>query len=145
MHNKFIPFSWTICASSKTKGMNFTMPFPYYIDDINKRASEDPLAFARECEAIYNRKVMETAAGIAERSEFSSVVFLSGPSGSGKTTTALKICDALRFVGINAITVSLDNYYVKLRNETNKVARFFPKLLAKPFIYYYRKHKIIKE
>jgi len=94
------------------------MPYPYSIETINKRATDDPEGFARECEAIYNRKVMEAAASIAERSALSSVVFLSGPSGSGKTTTAHKICGALEYLDIMAHTVSLDKYYVTLDPET---------------------------
>ena len=93
------------------------MPYPYNIETINKRAVEDPKGFALECEAIYNRKVMEAAAGISERSEQSRVVFLSGPSGSGKTTTALKICDAIKNLGIYAHTISMDMYFLASDRE----------------------------
>ena len=88
------------------------MPYPYNIKTINERAAGDPKGFALECEAIYSRKVMEAAAGIAERAEISRVVFLSGPSGSGKTTTALKICDAIKNLGIYAHTISMDMYFL---------------------------------
>jgi len=88
------------------------MPYPYNRDEINKRSAENPREFAIECEAIYNRKVMEAAAGIHERAQQSRVVFLSGPSGSGKTTTALKICDAIKDLGIYAHTVSMDMYFL---------------------------------
>jgi len=93
------------------------MPYPYNIETINRRAAEDPKGFALECEAIYNRKVMEAAAGISERSELSRVVFLSGPSGSGKTTTALKICDAIKNLGIYAHTISMDMYFLASDRE----------------------------
>ena len=89
------------------------MPYPYSIEEINKRANTNPLAFSQECEAIYTRKVMEAAGMIKERSEINNVVFLSGPSGSGKTTTALKTCSALENLGIHATTVSLDKYYIR--------------------------------
>lgn len=97
------------------------MPYPYNIDRINKRAAEDPAGFARECEAIFNRKVEESAAMMAERAALngSHVVFLSGPSGSGKTTTAQKICDALERLGIRAQTISLDRYYTTPNKETS--------------------------
>jgi len=97
------------------------MPYPYNIDKINRRAFDDPVGFARECEAIFNRKVEETAATIAERAEAARchVVFLSGPSGSGKTTTAQKICDALEGIGTHAITISLDKYYMSPNPETS--------------------------
>jgi len=93
------------------------MPYPYDIETINKRVSEDQKGFALECEAIYNRKVMEAAAGIHERAELSRVVFLSGPSGSGKTTTALKICDAIKNLGIHAHTISMDMYFLTSDRE----------------------------
>ena len=94
------------------------MPYPYYIEEINRRAAGDPEGFARECEAIFNRKVEEVAATISERSTVSRVVFLSGPSGSGKTTTAKKICDALEGIGVHAHTVSMDKYYITQDPET---------------------------
>jgi len=93
------------------------MPYPYDIVEINKRAAEDPEGFAYECEAIYNRKVMEAAASISERAQISRVVFLSGPSGSGKTTTAQKICDAIKKLGIYAHTVSMDMYFLASDRE----------------------------
>lgn len=88
------------------------MPYPYDINEINARAKSDAKGYAGECEAIYNRKVMETAAGICERTALSNVVFLSGPSGSGKTTTAQKICDAINKLGTHAYTISLDKYFL---------------------------------
>jgi uridine kinase len=94
------------------------MPYPYKLETINERAAKDPQGFARECEAIFNRKVAETAALIAERSHASRVVFLSGPSGSGKTTTAQKLCDALDGLGVGAETVSIDKYYMPINPDT---------------------------
>jgi len=97
------------------------MPYPYYIDIVNKKAAEDPEGFSRECEAVFNRKVAETAAMIAEQTEAagSHVVLLSGPSGSGKTTTAQKIRDALNRIGVHAHTISLDKYFVTPDPETS--------------------------
>jgi len=94
------------------------MPYPYDIDEINERAAREPENFARESEAIFNRKMQEAAAAIAERSETSRVVLLSGPSGSGKTTTAKKICDALEGIGVRAHTISMDKYYISLDPDT---------------------------
>ena len=96
------------------------MPYPYNIENINKRAKSDPMGFACECEAIFNRKVAEVAASIAEKSflKKSRVVMLSGPSGSGKTTTAKKICDALMWRGIKAHSISLDKYYLPVDPES---------------------------
>ena len=95
------------------------MPYPYNLDNINSRAKKDPIGFACECEAIFNRKVAEVAAAIVERSLAvnSRVVLLSGPSGSCKTTTAKKICDALMWQGVKAHSVSLDKYYLPIDPE----------------------------
>ena len=97
------------------------MPYPYSIENINKRAKEDPLMFARECEAIYSRKAAETAAVIMERAAAmdSHIVFLSGPSGSGKTTTAKKVCAALEGLGIRAVAVSMDKYFTSPDPDTS--------------------------
>ena len=35
------------------------LPYPYNIENINKRAKSDPIGFACECEAIFNRKMAE--------------------------------------------------------------------------------------
>ena len=96
------------------------MPYPYNIERINKRAMADPKGFASECEAIFNRKVAEVAATVAEMTSATGthVVLLSGPSGSGKTTTAKKICEFLETLGIRAHSVSLDKYYVRLTPES---------------------------
>ena len=94
------------------------MPYPYDLENINKRAAGDPESFAQECEAIFNRKVDEVAATITEHIAESRVVFLSGPSGSGKTTTANKICDALEGIGVHAHTISMDKYYIAHSPET---------------------------
>jgi len=95
------------------------MPYPYDITTINRRAAGDPENFARECEAIFSRKVEEVAATISERIEVSRVVFLSGPSGSGKTTTANRICDALERIGVHAHSISMDKYFKALEPETS--------------------------
>jgi len=95
------------------------MPYPYDIKEINKRALGDPQGFAEECEAIYNRKVNEAAAAMFERIPVCNVILLSGPSGSGKTTTAQKICDAIKKMGIYAHTVSMDRYYLSRDPETS--------------------------
>ena len=96
------------------------MPYPYNIENINKRAKNDPVEFAYECEAIFNRKVAEVAATIEEQTAAANnrVILLSGPSGSGKTTTAKKICEALEGRGIKAYSISLDKYYLPVDYET---------------------------
>ena len=50
--------------------------------------------------------------------EESPIVLLSGPSGSGKTTTAMKVERELERRGVNAHTVSMDNYFKTLNRRT---------------------------
>ena len=45
-------------------------------------------------------------------------MLLSGPSGSGKTTTAMKVERELERRGVNAHTVSMDNYFKTLNRRT---------------------------
>ncbi|MDR1589012.1 MAG: nucleoside kinase [Oscillospiraceae bacterium] len=90
----------------------------YDLSVINRKARENPEAFARECESEYRGR-LETAVGlIRENISRSPIVLLSGPSGSGKTTTAKRISDELGRAGIMAHTVSLDNYFLAVNPET---------------------------
>ena len=43
---------------------------------------------------------------------------LLGPNGSGKTTTAMKVERELERRGVNAHTVSMDNYFKTLNRRT---------------------------
>ena len=91
----------------------------FYLESINEQAKKDADGFARECERRFDEKVADTAAMILDRMPASRVVFLSGPSGSGKTTTARKICDALKNLGIHAYSLSMDKYYTPPDPETS--------------------------
>ena len=62
------------------------------------------------CEARHTRGISDIAKEIAKKR--SRVVFIAGPSSSGKTTTALKLQMRLNEIGINAVSVSLDDYYM---------------------------------
>lgn len=60
-------------------------------------------------EAFYEKQVAEVADRIA--ADGVKVLLLAGPSGAGKTTTANLIADAVRARGLDALIVSLDNFY----------------------------------
>lgn len=91
---------------------------PYSVNEINDAIRRDPAGFAQACDAAYTEKIQDAARRIAARRDASHIVLLSGPSGSGKTTTALKIEEALRKMGIGTHTVSMDDYFKTLDPET---------------------------
>ena len=91
---------------------------PYSLTRLNEAVRSDPGAFVRECDAAFAKKVENAAGRIAEHRRESRVILLSGPSGSGKTTTALKIEEQLRNMGIETHTISMDDYFKTMDPET---------------------------
>lgn len=81
------------------------------IEDINRKV-ENPLLFIEECEEKYLRRIARAANGIKENLSKKPIILLSGPSGSGKTTSANLIADALRKESVNAVVISMDDYFV---------------------------------
>ncbi len=90
----------------------------YSLIDINQAALSNPEEFSRRCDEDFQKKVRMAAEKIADHRGESRIILLSGPSGSGKTTTALKVEDALKSMGIMTYTVSMDNYFNTVDPET---------------------------
>ena len=90
----------------------------YSLKQINEAIRSDPAAFAQECDEQFAKKVDTAARKIAEHRGESHIILLSGPSGSGKTTTALKIEERLKGMGIETHTVSMDDYFYTLDPDT---------------------------
>ena len=86
----------------------------YSLKQINEAVRSDPAAFAQACDAAFEKKVEAAARRIADHRAESHIILLSGPSGSGKTTTALKIEERLKGMGIETHTVSMDDYFYTL-------------------------------
>ena len=91
---------------------------PYSLTEVNEAIRRDPKGFAEECDAAYAKKVETAAKKISEHQNESRIILLSGPSGSGKTTTALKIEEQLKKMGVETHTVSMDNYFNTVDPET---------------------------
>lgn len=62
-------------------------------------------------ETWHEQKISEIAMNIRDNISTKKIVFISGPSSSGKTTFAAKLQIHLKVSGINAVSISLDNYY----------------------------------
>ena len=90
----------------------------YSLREINQQIRTDPQGFAQRSDAVYTEKVRKAALKIAARRRESHIVLLSGPSGSGKTTTAMKIEEQLKKLGIQTHTISMDNYFNTVDPET---------------------------
>ena len=91
---------------------------PYSLAEVNEAVRRDPKGFAEECDAAYAKKVETAAKKIVDHQNESRIILLSGPSGSGKTTTALKIEEQLKKMGVETYTVSMDNYFNTIDPET---------------------------
>ena len=91
---------------------------PYQLSEINEKIRRDPAAFLAECDAHYQERIHAAVDKILARMKESPIVLLSGPSGSGKTTTAMKVERELERRGVNAHTVSMDNYFKTLNRRT---------------------------
>jgi len=68
----------------------------------------------READAAYNEDVENAAEMILQRREQLRLVIITGPSSSGKTTTTIKVGMRLKRMGINLVTVNVDNYFFDL-------------------------------
>lgn len=83
----------------------------YDLNLINEKARRDPAGFLKACDAIYDEKIRLAAKMILQHRKDSPIILLSGPSGSGKTTTARKIRDELKRLGVTTHSVEMDNYF----------------------------------
>ena len=64
------------------------------------------------CEARQERKYAEAADQLLWRHKDCRIVMMSGPSSSGKTSSALRIAQQARVLGLNPKVIELDNYFV---------------------------------
>ena len=85
---------------------------------INKRIQKKASSFVRRCEEDYQLQIETVADSIAESRGAKPIILLAGPSGSGKTTTALRLEEYLDKAGMEAHTISMDNYFLPLDEAT---------------------------
>ena len=81
------------------------------ITQINQLAKETPFEFAAEVENQYDSIIKSVAERICQNPNESKLIMLSGPSASGKTTSSRKLHKELSDRGIEAITISLDDFF----------------------------------
>lgn len=86
-------------------------PSQLALDEINRRAINDPLGFIQEETARFATDVRQLADDILAARHDRLLIMLAGPSSSGKTTTASMLCDGLHARGVETHTVSIDDFY----------------------------------
>ena len=81
------------------------------LQEINRRAVQDPKGFVEEEEHRYATEVTELSKLLVEDMDDRCLIMLAGPSSSGKTTTAGMLCSELQRNGVDAHVISLDDFY----------------------------------
>ncbi len=74
-------------------------------------SAKNPEDFIAECESRYGNKLRQIAEDVAGTGK-NEIIMIAGPSSAGKTTTAKKLREYLKELGIDSHTVSLDDYYL---------------------------------
>ena len=83
------------------------------IGDLNRTLMEGgAVKLINLCEARQERKYAQVADLIWQEHERVKIVFIAGPSSSGKTSSALRLAQQLRVVGLEPKVIELDNYFV---------------------------------
>ncbi len=95
----------------------------YYIEDLNFQIENNAKKFVAFCENEYSEQVKQVAQSIRDNADIAPVVLISGPSGSGKTTTAMRLEELLDNWGVEAHTISLDNYFRELSVEELQLSK----------------------
>ena len=80
---------------------------------LNKRLQEGrAIELINLCEARQERSFAQLADKVESERERIKIVFLAGPSSSGKTSSALRLAQQCKAVGLNPKVIELDNYFV---------------------------------
>ena len=77
-------------------------------------AMRDQTRFVLRCEEVFHDKISAAAAAILSNRQERPVVTLTGPSGSGKTTTALRLEEYLKNLGVKVCVIHMDNFFLPL-------------------------------
>lgn len=83
----------------------------YTLSSINDAANDNYEHFVKVCEDTYTDALANLTDRIISNPN-NKIVMVAGPSASGKTTSARKLADALKHKGVDAYTISLDDFYM---------------------------------
>lgn len=90
------------------------------LEHVNQVVEEGKVAeLISSYEQKFDGQVNQIADTICSHLTNCHLILTSGPSSSGKTTFSLKLCNVLRQKGMEALVISLDNFF----QERNKIPR----------------------
>lgn len=84
------------------------------VSDINRIISENKTAKLVNLSEIWHEQNISEIAERIKNNPQKKLILISGPSGSGKTSFAYRLQLHLRVLGIRAISISLDNYFIEI-------------------------------
>ena len=91
-----------------------------YITDLNEIIEHgDIRELIRVSEALHEKRIANIADEIARRIDTRRLVLVAGPSSSGKTSFAQRLRVQLRVLGLEPVSVSMDDYFHN-REDTPK-------------------------
>jgi uridine kinase len=68
--------------------------------------------FIQVAEVLHAKKIIKLANEVYNKKDRIRLVCIAGPSSSGKTTFSKRFAIQLRSLGLNPVTISVDNYFV---------------------------------
>ena len=84
------------------------------VSDVNKLIRDGKTSWLINISEIWQeQKISEIAKTIKDNISKKKIILISGPSSSGKTSFATRLQLHLKVLGINAVSISLDNYYIE--------------------------------
>ena len=94
--------------------INFVDYYIHYTErlrHINNAVLNSPAELIRQMEEQYAKRINEIADFVMSTGKGRKLIMLSGPSSSGKTTTANMLVSRAKSSGVNAVCLSLDDFF----------------------------------
>ena len=89
-----------------------TMP----VEELNRLNEKEVKELVASSETAFQNRIRSVAKEVAENRDQYGLVMISGPTGSAKTSTAGLVAEELTQLGVENVTVNLDDFYLN-RNQ----------------------------
>ena len=92
-----------------------------YITDLNKIVEEGKIGdLIRVSEALHEKKIANIADEIVAHCQERRIILIAGPSSSGKTSFAQRLRVQLRVLGVEPVSISVDDYFLDQEDTPKK-------------------------